>query len=134
MMENPERLLRAAVEARDMAYAPYSGYRVGAAVEDERGKVYSGCNVENASYGAAVCAERSAIFAMIREGGRQIKAVAVATENGGVPCGICLQVICEFAAAPEHVMIFCANDAGEFKTYTLREMLPLEFRLPGERK
>src|SRR4051794_33319409 len=93
---NLNRLLRRALQVRERAYAPYSGYQVGAAIMSATGKIYTGCNVENASYGLTVCAERNAIFKAISEGEREFVAIAVVTANGGSPCGACRQVIFEF--------------------------------------
>lgn len=93
---NLNKLLERARLAREMAYAPYSKYFVGAAVLSASGKIYTGCNVENASYGLTVCAERNAIFKAVSEGEREFSAMAVVTANGGSPCGACRQVIFEF--------------------------------------
>ncbi len=113
--------------ARQRAYAPYSGYAVGAAVEDERGQVHAGCNVENVSYGATICAERGAIARMVAEGGTQVRRVAVATADGGAPCGICLQVLGEFAEDPRAVEVELF--AGEIPSgqYTLAQLMPRAF-------
>jgi cytidine deaminase len=99
---NLNKLLSRAREVRGRAYAPYSNYRVGAAIRGASGKVYTGVNVENASYGLTVCAERNAVFKAISEGEHEFTGLAVVTENGGSPCGACRQVIYEFfdASAP----------------------------------
>jgi cytidine deaminase len=89
-------LIERAITARGNAYCDYSGYAVGAAVLDSEGNIFSGANVENASYGATICAERSAVCQMVAQGGRTICRVAIATADGGPPCGICLQVLMEF--------------------------------------
>jgi cytidine deaminase len=89
-------LLMLAAQVRERAYAPYSNYKVGAAVLGKSGKTYLGCNVENASYGLTVCAERNAIFKGISEGEKEFTAIAVVTPNGGSPCGACRQVEFEF--------------------------------------
>ena len=117
----------AAREARERAYAPYSGYAVGAAVEDESGRVHAGCNVENVSYGATICAERGALSRMIAEGGRTIRRVAVVTLDGGAPCGICLQSLLEFAPEPERVEIVLADEKGATTRHTLAQLLPRAF-------
>ena len=122
-------LLDAAKEARQNAYAPYSGYKVGAAVLDDRGRIHSGCNVENASFGATICAERAAVANMIAEGGKKIKAAAVLTEDGGTPCGLCLQVLNEFAADPAGVEVLCAATDGTQRTFKLSELMPHPFKL-----
>ena len=134
MNERPaEDLLKAAEAARAEAYAPFSDYLVGAAVEDEQGRVHSGCNVENASFGASMCAERVAMFKMVSEGGRRVARLAVATQDGGVPCGMCLQVLREFAPDPNTVEIWCASLDGDARRFTLHELLPVEFDF-NERK
>lgn len=90
-------LVHAAVAAAQKAYAPYSHYPVGAALRALDGTIYSGCNVENASYSATICAERTALVKAVSEGQRQFDAIAVVTDNGGFPCGTCRQVLYEFA-------------------------------------
>lgn len=120
-------LVRHAAEARRQAYAPYSGYKVGACVMGSNGRLYMGCNVENISYGLTICAERSAITAMVLAGCVEILEVAVVTRDGGTPCGACLQVIAEFAFKIEHVKVHCATEDGEMQTYDLKELLPHGF-------
>ncbi len=110
------------------AYAPYSKYQVGAAILGADGKIYSGCNVENESYGLSICAERSAISAMVDAGCRQICEVVVLTTNGGTPCGMCRQVMFEFSKN-ETVLVSCLNEAGISRTFTVEELLPHAFRL-----
>lgn len=122
------QLLAAAREARHYAYAPYSGYAVGAVVCDEEGRVFSGANVENASYGLTMCAERVALFRAVSEGVRRIVAVAVVTRDGAPPCGACRQVLAEFA--DEGTLIWCASEEnGQVEEYRLAELLPFAFRL-----
>jgi cytidine deaminase len=123
----PTPLTQAAIEVRSVAYAPYSGYRVGAALEDSEGRVFTGVNVENVSYGASVCAERTAILKMVSEGGRQIRRMAIATKDGGTPCGICLQTILEFSENPAQVEILTVNERLEQCTYRLSELMPHGF-------
>lgn len=121
------KLVAEAKNAREAAYAPYSGdFKVGAAVLTEDGEIFSGCNVENASFGATVCAERVAVFKAIAAGKRHIKALAVIAESPEPipPCGICRQVIAEFGPKSEIVM---ANIAGEIKTANLQDLLPSIF-------
>jgi cytidine deaminase len=122
-------LVTAARAAQARAYAPYSNFRVGAALEGEDGAVYAGCNVENASYGLTICAERNAIFAAVAaEGsGMRIKAVAVATERDGpcAPCGACRQVIYEFG--PDALILFRGQSGTEQMAIT--KLLPEGFRL-----
>ncbi len=120
-------LIDAAVAVRESAYAPYSGYRVGAAVRDESGRIHAGCNVENASFGLTICAERAAIFRMVAEGGARVAAVAVATSEGATPCGACRQVLAEFASDREEMQVVCVGDGGESTTYRLSELLPHTF-------
>lgn len=123
-----DRLIEAAKAARANAYAPYSGYAVGAAVRDGQGRVWAGCNVENVSYGLSICAERNAMFQMVAAGGQSLEAAAIFTEDGGMPCGACLQVLSEFAA-PGGVMIYCVNPDGQYRRYNLQELLPKPFHL-----
>jgi cytidine deaminase len=94
--ETRDELIRQAIEVRKRAYAPYSKFLVGAAVRTTSGKTFLGCNVENASYGLAVCAERSAVFAAITAGEKQFECMAIATSGGAMPCGACRQVLSEF--------------------------------------
>jgi len=122
-------LIKMAEEAMQKAYAPYSGFRVGAAVLSGNGRVYTGANIENASYGATCCAERVAIFKAVSEGEKGIQAVAVASssEETVFPCGICRQVMAEFGDA--EMKILCGKTKGEYEVYTLRELLPHSFGL-----
>ena len=122
-----DALFAAAVEARAQAYAPYSGYRVGAALLDESGRISAGCNVENAAYPVGTCAEAGAIAAMARAGRRRIAAVLVVAEGGGLvtPCGACRQRIREFAL-PE-TPVHLADPGGVRATLTLAELLPHAF-------
>jgi cytidine deaminase len=119
---NNERLLREAAEVRKHAYAPYSEYPVGAAVLGKSGRVYTGCNVENASYGLSICAERAAIFKGVSEGEKEFEALAVVTSNGGTPCGACRQVFFEFAKPGSAVVV---EDAARRlrKVFTIGELL-----------
>jgi cytidine deaminase len=94
--EQRQELVQTALEARKWAYAPYSNYAVGAALITASGKVYDGCNIENAAYPDSICAERVAAFKAVSEGEREFAAIAVATVNGGTPCGSCRQVLAEF--------------------------------------
>jgi cytidine deaminase len=91
-------LITLAARVREQAYAPYSGYAVGAALLAKSGRVYTGCNVENAVYSLTICAERAALFKAVSEGEREFEAIAVVTMNGGTPCGSCRQVLAEFGA------------------------------------
>jgi cytidine deaminase len=123
--ESDEVLVQAAASARSLAYAPYSGFLVGAAVRTKDGRVFSGCNVENASYGATLCAERVAIAKMISEGAREPVVLAVYTEGErlAMPCGLCRQVLVEFS---EDLLIIAAGP-GKFDTTTLAELHPQPF-------
>ncbi|MEM4723927.1 MAG: bifunctional UDP-N-acetylglucosamine diphosphorylase/glucosamine-1-phosphate N-acetyltransferase GlmU [Candidatus Hadarchaeum sp.] len=120
-----QELIALATEARQRAYAPYSHYRVGAALLTASGKVYTGCNIENVSYGLTVCAERVAALKAVCDGEREFVAIAVVTENGGAPCGACRQVLAEFG--PE-MRVLATDVSGNHKVYTLRELLPAPFR------
>lgn len=121
-------LLQAAKEARERSYSPYSDYAVGAALRDEQGRIHTGCNVENISYGATICAERSAVMRMISEGGKSLSEVVVVTRDGGTPCGMCLQVLAEFASDPSEVRVRTVAESGQERFYTLEELLPHGFR------
>jgi cytidine deaminase len=124
-MPSREELLAAARSARERAYAPYSQFRVGAAVETESGTIVTGCNVENASYGLSICAERAAIVAAIAQGHRAFRAIAVAGPEGVTtsPCGACRQFIAEFD--PSMPIVFTAPVAPV--QTTLAELLPYLF-------
>ena len=130
-MDELSGLLAAASAARSNAYAPHSNYSVGAALLDSEGKIFAGCNVENASYGLTCCAERNAIAAAVSAGMAQGQLSALLLLTGGgapaVPCGACLQVIAEFAA-PD-LRIVCAAESGATKEYMLEDLLPRRFRL-----
>jgi len=118
-------LVRRAGEARRNAYAPYSNYRVGAALLAESGGVYTGVNVENAVYPTGTCAERTAIFKAVSEGERSFTAIAVVTENGGTPCGSCRQMLAEFGL---DTLVIVADASGRVVTETtVRELLPQAF-------
>jgi cytidine deaminase len=114
-----------ALAAQRKAYAPYSKFRVGAAVQVS-GQVFEGVNVENASYGLAVCAERTAVFAAVIAGAHRLEAVAVCTDASppSSPCGACRQVLLEFAADPAAVTVTAVNPRGERRTWTLAALLP----------
>lgn len=124
--QNWEDLLVAARRAREMSVAPFSNFLVGAAVETEDGKIYIGCNIESASYGLTVCAERVAIWKALSEGERHFKRLAIVadTENLTPPCGTCRQIIWEFA---RDATIVLANLRGESETMNVRELLPRAF-------
>jgi cytidine deaminase len=123
-----DELVAAARRASEQAYARYSHYPVGAAVLTASGKVYVGCNVENASFGLTVCAERVAAWSAVAAGERQIVAVAVVTPNAATPCGACRQVLAEFAPAGgiEEMLVIVAG-AGATQTLHLSDLLPRAF-------
>jgi cytidine deaminase len=120
-----DALVRAAEAARRHAHAPYSRYHVGAAVETEDGAIYAGCNVENASYGLTICAERGAVCAAVAAGARKIRRVVVVTDSDppGAPCGACRQVLAEFGLDMEVTAIGPARRMQ----WTLRDLLPAAF-------
>lgn len=120
----PTELIDFAIKARRKAYAPYSHYKVGAALLGKSGKVYTGCNVENASYGHTICAERTAVVKAVSEGETEFEAIAVVTKNSGSPCGACRQVLSEFAPS---LIVYIADKDGEFRTTTLKDLLPDSF-------
>lgn len=130
-MDNRE-LIRLALKAREAAYAPYSGFRVGAALLTKEGRVYKGCNIENASYTPTNCAERTAFFKAVSEGEREFAAIAVVGGSGELPsnysypCGVCRQVMMEFCD-PKTFHVITAISENEYLDKTLEEMLPHGF-------
>ncbi|RCX13846.1 cytidine deaminase [Anaerobacterium chartisolvens] len=124
-----EALLKHAFRAKEYAYAPYSGFKVGAALITAGGRVYTGANIENASYGATCCAERTAVFSAVSCGDRKIAAIAIASdsENTIFPCGICRQVLTEFGDG--EMDIVCGKRNGEYTVYKLHELIPQAFEL-----
>lgn len=126
-------LVKMALEARQMAYAPYSHFKVGAALLGKNGVVYKGCNIENASYPATNCAERTAFFTAVSEGQYEFEAIAIVggaedSESLSVcsPCGVCLQVMMEFCN-PETFEVVLGTSPEDYKIYTLKELLPMGF-------
>jgi len=124
-------LLQLAIDARKNSYAPYSKYRVGAALETEDGSIYTGCNIENASYGATNCAERTAVFKAVSDGHRRIIRIAISGGSGdelnyAYPCGICRQVLREFSD-PKKLIVTVGTSAEDYKSFTLEELLPESF-------
>lgn len=123
-MDNRE-LIEKAFEAKEKAYVPYSKFHVGAAVQMEDGSIYTGCNIESASYSPTICAERTAIFKAISEGKRNVKTIAIVGDSEYTyPCGVCRQVIREFGK-DAHIII--AKSLDEYKEYSLEELLPYSF-------
>lgn len=129
------KLIREAFEAQKMAYAPYSGFCVGAALLTHQGKVYRGCNIENAAFSPTNCAERTAFFKAVSEGERAFAAIAIVGSRNGMlkgagdycaPCGVCRQVMEEFCD-PKEFRIILARDEEDYRIYTLEELLPLGF-------
>ena len=126
MKSDLEELIRVARAARRNAYVPYSRYAVGAAVLAKSGKVYAGCNIENAAYPTGLCAERVAIFKAVSEGERELVALAVVTSNAGSPCGACRQVFSEFAE-DDAVIVLARARGNHRKKFTMKQILPDRF-------
>ena len=131
---NKKELISAAIEARKNAYAPYSSFAVGAALLTKDGKIYTGCNIESASYSPTCCAERVAFFGAVSHGERSFDAIAVVggrynTDDIGIcpPCGVCRQVMSEFCNGDFKIIL--ADDMGEIRTFSLDELLPERFTL-----
>ena len=127
MLTNKQKqaLVREAVNIRQNAYAPYSNYYVGAALLASSGKIFTGVNVESAAYSATICAERAAVVKAVADGETKFQAVAVATMNGGSPCGVCRQVLAEFGL---ETLVLISNAEGELlEEKTVGELLPLSF-------
>lgn len=126
------RLIDRAIEGMSYAYTPYSGFRVGAALLTESGKLYTGCNIENAAYTPTNCAERTAFFKAVSEGERHFAAICIVGGKDGKladytsPCGVCRQVMMEFCE-PEQFKIILAISREEYRIYTLKELLPEGF-------
>lgn len=119
-----DELIVSATAARERAYAPYSHFKVGAALLGKSGRVYMGCNVENAAYGPSMCAERTAVSKAVSEGEREFDAIAVVTKNGVFPCDTCRQVMIEFA--PDMTVII-SDTHGNVHVTTIRDLLPEGF-------
>lgn len=133
MDKDIKELYDAAVKAKQNAYAPYSHFHVGSALRTKEGNIYSGCNVENSSYGVTICAERNAIFKMAGEGEREITDILVIgdTEKFLPPCGACRQVIAEFSE--ENTRVIMCNKEGEYMETTVKDILPFGFSLREDR-
>ena len=121
-----DALIEAALQARENAHAPFSKFKVGAALEDETGRIHTGCNVENATYGLTVCAERVAVFKAISEGARKFRRIAVVADTDVLtpPCGACRQILWEFCGDIEVIL---ANLRGKTETLRLRDLFPRPF-------
>ena len=125
-----KELIALAVEARKMSYSPYSNFRVGAALLGKSGKVYLGCNIENAAYTPTNCAERTAVFKAVSEGEKEFTAIAIVGGRGETiadfcaPCGVCRQVLAEFCDEDFRLVL---GNPDQIKTYTFAEILPLSF-------
>jgi cytidine deaminase len=126
LIEQEDALVGCAQSYKEKAYVPYSHFRVGAAVLTKEGTMYGGCNIENASYGATNCAERTAIFKAVSEGFKDIMAMAIVGDNQDFifPCGICRQVLVEFG---EDTLVVLVDGAGQRKRLTIKELLPHSF-------
>ena len=122
----PDSLIQAALDARDHAYAPYSHFFVGAAIEDEDGRIHAGCNIENATYGLTVCAERVAVWKAMSEGARQFRRIAIAADAESLtpPCGACRQILWEFCGDIEILLV---NLRGASEALRLKDLLPRPF-------
>lgn len=125
-MKKIEKLIKSAQDAIKFAYAPYSKFKVGAAILTKKGKIYNGVNIENASYGLTICAERVAIFKAISQGYKSFTTIAIYTPTKDfiIPCGACLQVLAEFNP---HMHLILINCKGAIKQYTLKALLPYPF-------
>lgn len=127
-----KELIKKAIEARSFSYSPYSGFQVGAALLGKSGKIYTGCNVENAAYGPSNCAERTAFFKAVSEGEREFECIAIVGGHEGesvapTPCGVCRQVMSEFCEPSFEVIMAVSED--EYEVMTLGELLPKSFDL-----
>ena len=128
-----EKLIKKAIEMLNFSYAPYSNFHVGAALLTSEGKIYTGCNIENAAYGPSNCAERTAIFKAVSEGKKEFEAIAsVGGKNGKIenfcpPCGVCRQVLAEFCKKDFEIVL--AKSKNEYKIMTLEQLLPESFSL-----
>lgn len=124
-------LVALAQQARERAYAPYSNFPVGAALVTRSGRVFTGCNVENAAYPLTTCAERTAVAKAVSEGVREFDAIAVVTATGATPCGSCRQILREFSGQDGNLRVIVADTLGNVRTFTIAELLPEGFT-PGQ--
>lgn len=131
MKSDQSKLIQAAFDAMERAYAPYSHFTVGAALLTADGRIFTGCNVENAAYGPSNCAERTAFFSAVSQGYRRFRAIAIVGGPAGKaeqfcpPCGVCRQVMAEFCSGDFEIIL--ATRAGEVQTFTLEQLLPMRF-------
>lgn len=127
-----EKLIETAIAQLQYSYTPYSNFKVGAALLAKNGKIYTGCNIENAAYGPTNCAERTAFFKAVSEGERKFQAICIVGGKDGVlteyaaPCGVCRQVMMEFCS-PEEFQIILATSLNQYEIFMLKELLPLGF-------
>ena len=122
-----EELVNLAQKARKAAYAPYSKFRVGAALLTASGRAFTGCNVENAAYPLCTCAERTAVVKAVSEGEDAFVVIAVVTATGAMPCGSCRQILREFGGIKGDLRVIVADTAGHWQTFTIAELLPMGF-------
>ncbi len=128
-----ERLIRYARKAKRHSHAPFSRFHVGAALLASNGKIYTGCNVESSSYGLTMCAERTALFKAVSEGGRKFRAIAIVSDDDGftAPCGACRQVILDLAG---HIDVVLADRRGNVRVFTVNDLLPHPFTASALRR
>ncbi len=128
-IELENKLIEISKRAMEKSYSPYSKFRVGAALLTAEGKVYTGVNVENASFGATICAERTAVIKAVSEGDIRYKAIAISSDADSFiyPCGICRQVLSEFDKG--EMKIICSNKSGQYRSFSLSEIMPCTFKL-----
>ncbi len=121
-----KKLLEEANKGKEKAYVPYSGFRVGAALLTKKGTIYTGCNIENASYSVTICAERTALFKAVSEGEREFEAIAVVSDSShwSYPCGSCLQVLREFSG---DLKIIVGNNKGDYEVKGIHQLFPFPF-------
>ena len=130
--QDASKLIKAAIHGQERSYSPYSGYRVGAAVMTADGRIYEGCNIENAAFTPGDCAERTAIYKAVSEGNRDLKAIAIVGGAKGkepdmaFPCGVCRQIMREFVD-PKEFLVIVARSEDDYEKYTLEELLPNSF-------
>lgn len=125
--ESAQRLIDSSIQARTNSYSPYSQFKVGAAILDSAGNIHQGCNVENAVYGLAICAERVAVSNAISAGIQRFDAIAICAEPLATPCGSCRQVLAEFSS--DLIVICVSRDLSERNAWTLSSLLPVQFKL-----